>query len=80
MTEQTQEQNTISMGEWILSIFLCSIAIVGQILLLVWAFGSDTHPSKKNWARAMLIIQLVVFVLTIVFGTAFFTFLVARTS
>jgi len=53
-------------GGWFGSIFLSSIPIVGFILLLVWAFGSNTNKNKKNWAIAMLIFWVIAIVLGIV--------------
>lgn len=38
-------------------------------MLFVWAFGTS-NPNKKNYARATLIIALVVIVLYIIFGAA----------
>lgn len=55
-----------STGEWFLNLFLVAIPVVGFILLLVWAFGSNTAASKKNWARANLIWIIVGIVLTII--------------
>jgi len=43
-----------------------AIPVIGIILLFVWAFGSGTASSKKNWARANLIWILVGLILTIV--------------
>ena len=62
-----QPMNDItSTGEWFLNLFLVAIPVIGIILLFVWAFGSGTASSKKNWARANLIWILVGLILTIV--------------
>lgn len=53
-------------GEWVLNLFLVAIPILGLILLFVWAFGSGTAPSKKNWARANLVWILIAIILSIV--------------
>lgn len=45
----------MSVGQWVLTIFLSGLGIIGLILLFVWGFGSDTPTVKKNYARAMLI-------------------------
>ena len=37
--------------------------IAYPVLLLVWAFSNDTPPTKKNWARASLVIILIMVVL-----------------
>jgi len=70
-----QQDQTVSIGDWILSYFLMCIPLVGFIMLFVWAFGDQTKPSKKNWARASLIVQailtiLVILLYVLVFATA----------
>ncbi len=54
-------------GQWALTIFLSSLGIIGIILLFVWAFGSDTQSSKRNYARGMLILDAIVYGLSILF-------------
>lgn len=61
---QNQE---MTVGQWILTIFLSVLGIIGIILLFVWGFSADTPQPKKNYARAMLIIKAVVFVLSFLF-------------
>jgi len=71
------KDQTVSMGDWIVTYIISGIPLVGFIMLFVWAFGSDTKPSKKNWARALLIIAAIVIViyiiLAVVFAAAFAT-------
>ena len=64
----------LSVGEYILTFIVTAIPLVGFIMLLVWAFGSDTNPNKKNFCRAMLIMMLIGIVLSIIFGGAMFAF------
>ena len=52
---QDINQGTQSVGQWMLTLFLTFIPLVGIIMLFVWAFGSSAHPEKSNWAKAMLI-------------------------
>ena len=63
-----------SVGGWMLTLFLAGIPLVGFIYLLVLAFGSSGSPSKRNFARALFIWQIIGVVLTtlmiIVFGGA----------
>ena len=42
-----------------LTTFLAQLPIAGLVLLFIWAFGSGHHPSKSNWAKAMLIWQAI---------------------
>ena len=54
---------TVSLGDWLITILLSCIPLVGFIMLFVWAFSSSTPPSKANWAKATLVFFLVVMVL-----------------
>lgn len=57
----------MTVGQWVLTTFLSGLGIIGLILLFVWAFGSGTPTSKKNYARAMLIWQAVALGLVILY-------------
>ena len=56
-------EQPLSVGDWVVTLILTCIPCVNLIMLFVWAFGSGTPRSKANWAKAQLIIMLVVFVL-----------------
>jgi len=50
----------MSLKDWIITIIISYIPIVGLIMLFVWAFSSTgINENKKNWAKALLVIQLV---------------------
>ena len=74
---QPEVETPVSIGDWVLTIFLAGIPCVNIILLFVWAFGSNQPKSKSNWAKAQLIWMLIAIVVTIliyaIFGAAFFT-------
>lgn len=59
------------MGDWIVTMILSSIPIVGIIMILVWAFGGGAKPSKKNYARAMIIMAIIGIVLGIISSILF---------
>lgn len=73
---QYQAQNrpinnaVMTVGNWIGTIILTGIPILGFILLLVWAFDSTTNINKKNYAKAALILMLIGIVLWIILGAA----------
>lgn len=52
---EIRETSSITLWDWIITIFITMIPVVGQIMLFVWAFSSGVNPSKANWARANLI-------------------------
>jgi len=55
MDNQSTQYRPITVGDWFLTILISAIPIINIIMLFVWGFGSSTHPSKANWAKAMLI-------------------------
>ena len=66
--EKKESKEDVSFGNWIGTLLLPVIPIIGPlvylVLMLVWAFSKDTNKSKKNWARASLIVG---FVFTVIF-------------
>jgi cell division protein FtsW (lipid II flippase) len=66
----------LSVGDWVITILITAIPVVGLIMLFIWAFSSDTNLNKSNWAKATLIWYAIGIVIGgIVFsmiGAAFF--------
>ena len=54
-------QNTdMSVGDWVGTLILSAIPIVGFICLIVWAVSSSPEKrSRKNWAIAQFILTLI---------------------
>lgn len=69
--QQQMLQPPISVSDWFLTLFLTAIPLVGLILLFVWAFGSNTNPSKANWAKASLLWAAIGIVLWLLFMAIF---------
>ncbi|MGH8235037.1 MAG: hypothetical protein ACREPU_12725 [Rhodanobacteraceae bacterium] len=67
----TQETAPVSLGDWILTLIVLAIPIVGLVMLFVWGFGSGTHPSKQNFCRASLILYLIGIVIFVLFMMTF---------
>jgi hypothetical protein len=51
---QGMEIAPVSVGNWMITLLLASIPVVNVICTLVWAFAGGTHPSKANFAKALL--------------------------
>ena len=67
-----QDQSPImSIGEWVITLLITAIPIVGFVMLFVWGFGSTTNPTKANFAKASLIFVAVAVVLWVIFGALF---------
>lgn len=62
---QDNNHAPVSLGNWMLTLFLTFIPLVNIIMLLVWAFSSSTPPSKANWAKAALLWMVIIFVIGI---------------
>jgi hypothetical protein len=61
----------VSVGDWVITILITAIPLVGLIMLFVWAFGGGAHQCKKNWAIATLIWYAIAIVLAIIFFIIF---------
>ena len=70
MENETKQYQPVSIGNWMISMIITSIPLVNIIVLFVWAFNKNTHPSKSNWAKAtlMFIAIVVVFYLVLAIG------------
>lgn len=61
----------MTVGEWLITILLTWIPIVGFVMMFVWGFGHGENLTKKNWARANLIWTVIGLVISFVFGASF---------
>ncbi|HBH95102.1 MAG TPA: hypothetical protein DDX91_05070 [Ruminococcaceae bacterium] len=57
----------MTVGNWLATIILTSLGIIGIILLFVWGFSDNVPTAKKNYCRAMLIMQAIALGLVILF-------------
>lgn len=67
MDQQGTNYTPMTVGDWIITLIITYIPLVGLIMLFVWAFGDGAHPSKKTWAQATLIMVVIMIILAIVF-------------
>jgi hypothetical protein len=67
----------VTLGDWIISVIITKIPLIGFIMLIVWAVDKNTESNKANWAKAELIVKLIGFLIVILFiaiiGIGFFT-------
>ena len=65
-------EKPMGVGSWVGTILLTTcLGLVSFILLFVWGFSNDVPIAKKNYCRAMLIIELIAAVLSIIFLIVF---------
>ena len=72
---QTDLEEPVSMGEWLITMLILMIPCVNLVMMFVWAFSSKEKKSKSNYFKASLIFAAVILVLYIIiiaiFGAAF---------
>lgn len=76
MTEQNQigqqQAPVVSVKEWLITNLIMMIPLVNIVMMLVWAFGSNTNPNKANYFKAALILFAIVMVIYLVLAVVFF--------
>jgi len=70
-TNSVSTDQTVSLGDWILTMILSGIPLVGLIMLFVWAFGGGAKASKQNYARAVLILAIIGIILGVLSSILF---------
>lgn len=74
-----KQNDVMTLGDWLITMLLTIIPIVGFILMIIWAVGGDNVPlSKRNYFRAALIMTaigtvLYIFIIGIVGASLFST-------
>lgn len=58
--------STIGYGEYLISLILSGIPIVGFVFLIKWAFIDKTNENKANFAKAMLTMVTIGFIFGII--------------
>ena len=60
MAEEKQNQNeVVSLGGWLIFLFILAIPIVGLIVLIAYAIGNNKNRNMVNLSRAVLIYSIV---------------------
>ena len=67
MDSNQELEKPVSVGDWILTLIIFCIPIVGFIMMLVWAFGGTSSVSKRNYCRACLFFVILAVVLSLLF-------------
>jgi branched-subunit amino acid transport protein AzlD len=70
-TIESSIQKPMSVKDWLITLLLMAIPVVGIVLLFVYAFGNNENVNKQNWAKAQLIMLAIVLALVIFFLVLF---------
>lgn len=75
MENQSSSKSVLSVQDWVITLFISALPIIGFIMLFVWGFGGGVNENKSNYAKAALILWAVVaglyLLFIVVFGAAF---------
>lgn len=58
MSEE-QMAPVLSAKDWVITILIVAIPLVGLVFLFIWAFSDTENPNRSNWAKAQLIMMLI---------------------
>lgn len=64
-------QKPMSVKEWLITLILSALPLVGIVMLFVYAFGSNENVNRQNWAKAQLLLAAIIIGLLIVFAIIF---------
>lgn len=67
-----QQAPVVSVKEWLLTNLIMMIPLVNLIMMLVWAFSSNTNPNKANYFKAALILCAIVMAIYLVLAVVIF--------
>jgi len=59
MNDSSGERNYISVKTWMVMMIVSAIPVIGQLMVLVWAFTGE-NDSRKNYFRAILAWMVIV--------------------
>ena len=59
-----QPKEKLTVGQWVLTLFLMMLPLVNIIMPFVWAFGGN-KDERENWAKATLVWWLIGFIIAV---------------
>lgn len=67
-----QQAPVVSVKEWLITNLIMMIPLVNIVMMLVWAFGSNTNPNKANYFKAALILFAILMAIYLVLAVVIF--------
>lgn len=68
---EDNNQKPMSVKDWLITLLITAIPLVGLIMLFVYAFGGNENENRQNWAKAQLLLAAIIIGLLIVFFIIF---------
>jgi heme/copper-type cytochrome/quinol oxidase subunit 2 len=63
---KTEDNRVMGVKDWVITLIITALPLIGIVMLFVWAFGSDTNLNKQNWAKATLLIGVIIGVISLI--------------
>ena len=67
-----QQAPVVSVKEWLITNLIMMIPLVNIVMMLVWAFSSNTNPNKANYFKAALILFAILMAIYLVLAVVIF--------
>lgn len=65
-TQTLNDQNKpLTVGDWLITLIVLSIPLVGLIFLLYWALSSSSNINRKNFCIAYIVIAIIIIALVV---------------
>jgi len=77
LDQEFKPTSAMSVTDWVITIIIQAIPLVGLVMLFVWAFSAGENPNRKNYAKAMLLILVTLIVLGFLISLMFWGVLIA---
>lgn len=74
------DNSVMSIKDWLITMLITAIPLVGIIMLFVWAFGDGTNQNKANYAKASLIWLVIVALIGMILVFMFFGLILGSTN
>lgn len=71
MEGQSNSVSVLSVKDWVITLIIAAIPLVGFIMLFVWGFGSGTNLNKANFAKGALVVYAIFIGLYLLFFMIF---------
>lgn len=66
VTQSVNDLNKpLTVGDWLITMIILSIPLVGFVFLLYWALSSSSNINRKNFCIAYLVIMLIIVALVV---------------
>ena len=67
----TYDPSPMSVKDWVITMILLAIPVVGIIMLIYWIVSSTGNINRRNYCLASLVIAAIAIVIVIIFAVFF---------